>query len=89
MSDLDILGALEAAPEPEDRPGCHIGRWLALIPTDTPGLELLITMLSTPTPGTPGWRRLEDIAAILRRLGRPASLGVIGAHRLGMCRCFR
>lgn len=85
---MDIVAAI-GTKESTASGLCVIGRWLSTIPEDTPGKDQLVQMLSTPTKGQPGWRRLEEIGAILRRLEFDTSTGTIGAHRLGQCRCHQ
>lgn len=85
---LDILAALEASQG--GRPGetCLIQRWLDGIPTDAPGKQALEATLTELDQGSPNWRTLEELDAILRRLGLKSSIKTIGNHRARRCRCF-
>lgn len=67
---------------------CRLGRWLADIPEGTAGKETLNAICLETNQGSPHWRTLEEIDAILRRLGLTTSNKTVANHRMRRCRCF-
>lgn len=84
---MNILEALEASPTPSGTRRCRIGRWLDDIADDTPGKDALAATLSTTDQASPDWRRIDQLDALLTRLGLVTSSKTIGDHRGGRCRC--
>lgn len=85
---LDILAALDATPQ---RTGntCKIQAWLDAIPDDAPGRSELETILSTNDRLNAHHRTLDQIVALLGRLGFKTSDVTVRKHRVRACGCYR
>ena len=89
MTTLDISAALSGRDDPRpSKEMCRLGRWLRAIPEDTPRRTELIEILTTPDQASPSWRSLEELDAVLRKLGFYTSNKTIANHRMKRCRCF-
>lgn len=85
---MNIIEAIESGTKVESFDQCRLGRWLAQIPSDEPGLPVLARILVTTNQDDPHWRTLEQIDAILRKLGFVTSNKTVANHRTQRCRCF-
>ena len=87
MSELDILGALQAtATRSDDR--CVIQRWLDDVPDEAPGKAELIEVILERGRPAPTYRSIPMVVTILRRLGFSTSENSVGNHRARRCRCY-
>ena len=87
MSELDILGALQATATPSDG-RCVIQRWLDDVPDETSGKAELVEVILERDRSAPTYRPIPTVATILRRLGFSTSENSVGNHRAKRCRCY-
>ena len=86
---MNIEEAIQAGTQAAGESSCRLGRWLNDIPTDTPGRGQLLAIVEEANRYSPHWRTLEQIDAILRRLGFTTSNKTVANHRNKVCRCFQ
>ena len=86
---MNIEEAITAGTSTTPPSKCRLGRWLTDIPTDTPGRGQLLAIVEEANRYSPNWRTLEQIDAILRRLGFTTSNKTVANHRNQVCRCFQ
>ena len=86
---MNIEEAIQAGTQAVSGSSCRLGRWVEQIPPETPGVSVLARILVTTNRDDPHWRTLEQIDAILRRLGLTVSNKTVANHRNKVCRCFQ
>ncbi len=80
---MDILAALEAAPQPTDRK-CKLATFLDSIPEDTPGRDQLFARV-IDAKNFPA----QQLTLTFTALGHSISSDIICDHRATRCRCYR